>query len=445
MDSEGVTVQHSAIRFDQRLQRPALSGAATRPLALLALLAALPFQAAAQQAAAQQNAAQADAAQEAAGGLRLTFGIALRAETDSNADLDPVSPGQTSRAIADLGFGLTSETRSSRLELNAGVSVQTETGGAVANNGVVNPFVTLSYGRESANAAFSFDAALRESDLTTQDDVTDFDATTGTRRLARLDAGLQWGINRPLGFGVTAGLTDTTYQDAPGEADNRSTRLGATARLDLSEVTTLTLGLRGQRFDEEGAPDVRDTLGFDAGVDIARPRGTLGLDLSVEDTEDGQRETLRFRNSLDLPRGTLAYSFGAAIGVDDETRLIGSLDYRLDLPRGSLTAALARSLQAGSDDLETAVTRASLGYQQELTPLSRFSLSLNWAESTDTGTGTDLGTTNASIGATYRHELTEDWALDLGYTHRLRDEDGVGEASSDRVFLGLRREFLALK
>ena len=403
-----------------------------RSLAMLALLGsgtALPFQA---------------AAQEDAGGQRLTFGIALRAETDSNADLDLVSPGQTSRAVADLSFGLTSETRSSRLALAAGLSLQAESGGAItANNGVVNPFVTLSYGREAANAAFSFDASLRETDLTTQSDVTDFDTTTGTRRQARLDTGLQWGTNRPLGFGVTAGLTDTAYQDAPGEADNRSTRLGLNARLDVSKVATLTLGLRGQRFDEEGAPDIRDTLGFDAGLDIARPRGTLGLDLSLEDTEDGQRETLRFRNNLELPGGTLAYSLGAAIGVDDEVRLIGSLDYSLALPRGSLTAALNRSLRAGSDDLETAVTSASLGYQQELSPLSRLSLSLNWAESTETDTR--ITTTNASIGATYSHDLTKDWAMDLGYLYRLRDEDGEGEASSDQVFLGLRREFSVLR
>lgn len=430
MGSEGTTVQHGVIRFDQRLLRPGRSGAAWRALAVPVLIgaAALPFQ---------------SAAQEDAGGLRLTFGMALRAETDSNADLDPISPGRTNRAVADLSFGLTSETRNSRLALSAGLSVQAENGPATANNGLVNPYLTLSYGREAANAALSFDASLRETDLTTKNDVTDFDATTGTRRQALLDAGLQWGTDRPLGFGVTAGLADTSYQDAPGESDSRSTRLGLSARLDLSKATTLTLGLRGQRFDEEGAPEIRDTLGFDAGLDIARPRGSFGVDLSVEDTEDGQRETLRLRNNLELPRGTLAYSLGAADGVDDEVLLIGSLDYSLALPHGSLTAAMDRSLRAGSDDLENTVTSASLGYQRELTPLSRLSLSLNWAEST--ATDTDLTTINTSLGATYSHDLAGDWALDLGYLHRLRDEDGVGDASSDQVFLGLRREFSVLR
>ncbi len=382
-------------------------------------------------------------AQDAAGGVSLTFGLNLRAETDSNADLDPVSAGGTSRATAGLSFALASETRSARLALDAGMTLQAESAPVGTDNGVTNPYVVLSFDRDAANAAFTLDASLRQTDLTTDREITDFDAETGTRRTARIDTGLRWGEARPLGFGLTAGITDTRYQDAPGEADSTAARVGLTARLDLSEVSRLALGLRASRFDEDGAPRARDTLGFDAGLSIDRARGSLGLNYAIDDTEDGQRQSLTFRHNLDLVRGTLAYSLGASRGVTGEIRPVVSLDYSLALPRSSLTLGLDRSVTADSEDAETVVTSVSLDYRQDLGPRSRISLSLNWA--TSETTATNLTTTNTNLGATYSHDLTEDWALDAGYRHRLRDEDGAGEGRSDSVFLGLRRDFSVLR
>ena len=82
---------------------------------------------------------------------------------------------------------------------------------------------------------------------------------------------------------------------------------------------------------------------------------------------------------------------------------------------------------------------ASLGWRQAVTPSATLALSLNWAEQLDTAT--DLVTTNTNLSAVWSQSLTADWALDLGYTHRLRDRDLVGKASSDNVFLELRRDF----
>ena len=49
--------------------------------------------------------------------------------------------------------------------------------------------------------------------------------------------------------------------------------------------------------------------------------------------------------------------------------------------------------------------------------------------------------TNAALSAIYTHTLPYDWALDAGVTHRIRNEDNTGEATSDTVFLELRRAF----
>lgn len=383
------------------------------------------------------------AAQEAAGGMRLTFGLGLRAETDSNANLDPVSRGRTSRAISDLSFGLASTTRTARFALDAGVSLQGENAPRGRNNGLQNPFAALSYGRDWADANFELSASLRETDLSTDSDVTNFDPLTGIRRVGKIDTALRWGENRPVGFGLSAGYTDTRYRNAPGTPDHTIARVGLTARLDLSQASRLDLGLRGSRYDAVGAPRVRDTLGFDAGLTITRPRGSLGVHLAIDDTEDGQRQSLTLRNDLELPRGRLAYGLGATQGVDDRIRLTGSLDYSLALPRGALAIGLSRSVKADEQDAETVVSSASLSYRHALTPLSSLRFTANWA--TSRATLTNLDTTNTSLGATYSHELTRDWTLDIGYRHRLRDAAGIGKARSNSVFLGLRREFAVLR
>jgi hypothetical protein len=54
---------------------------------------------------------------------------------------------------------------------------------------------------------------------------------------------------------------------------------------------------------------------------------------------------------------------------------------------------------------------------------------------------TDDNTQNASLSAIYSHSLPYDWMLDAGLTHRVRNEDDTGDATSDTVFLEIRRAF----
>jgi hypothetical protein len=61
------------------------------------------------------------------------------------------------------------------------------------------------------------------------------------------------------------------------------------------------------------------------------------------------------------------------------------------------------------------------------------------SESEDTAT--NLATRNASLGVSYSRSLTRDWGMNLGYRHRIRDEDGAPSANSDSFFLTIRRDF----
>lgn len=380
------------------------------------------------------------AAQDQAGGVELTFGISFRAETNSNPSLGPISAGASNKASVGLSFGLLSETNISRLAFNASASGLTASGPGNPVTGFINPQLSISYAREVANADFSFDAGLTSADLTSDLDVTDFDAGTGTRRTASVTTALNWGKTAPLGFGISAGITDIAYRDAAvDQINNRTLRAGASIRADLSEVMQLDLGLRVSRFEKDGFP-ARDTTGLDAGLTLIGPRGSITLRAALDNTADGTRQSLSFGQSFDLPDSALSYNIGATRGVNDKISLTGSLSYQRDLANGAVTFDLGRTVSAGNEtDTEKRQSTVSVGYQTELSPLSNLSLSLDWANSIDTAT--DLGTTNTSVQATYSQSLAQDWALDLGYTHRLRDKDGVGRGASDSLFLQLRRDF----
>jgi hypothetical protein len=368
----------------------------------------------------------------------LTVDLSARLFHDSNPDLLPQgSPSETTGAL-DLSFGLIQETEVSTLALQGSLGLlDTE------NSPASDPSLALTYDRLGANADFHVDAALQQSDVTSTTDITNFETGQGQRRVADLNAALNLNTSRPLGFGLTAGVSDISYHDNPSPdlIDSRTLDLGTTLRADLSTVLHATLGLSISRFTQDGQPD-RDTTGYSAGLVLDRPTGPLSLQLLVEDTPDGQRERLGFDQQSDAPvfGGQLGYGLGVTRGVSGKTYLDGALHYGRDLPRGALRVDLTRDVTSGAEtDSETVQSRASLGVSQEVTANSSLALAVDWAEQRDTLTGqTDANTT---LSATWSQELTADWALDLGYSHLVRDQDEIGRGQSDQVSLALRRSF----
>jgi hypothetical protein len=373
-------------------------------------------------------------------GTELTFNLGVKVVNDSNPDLTPAGSASSTTGGLDLSFGLISETAQSNLSLQVATGLFTADGSGTVDSGFNDPAVTLSYVHTGANADLNLKASFAQNDVA--DDVIDnFQTGAGTRAVAGLSAGLTFGTGGPLGFGLTAGTTDISYHDnaAPGLLDSRTDRLGATLRRDLSPVLHANFGLSQSRFAQDGGV-TRDTSGLSAGLTLDRPTGALTLGVTYDDTPDGTRSGLNFQHQITMAAGSLTYGLGATQGVTGTTYLGGNLTYTHDLPTGALSVALSQSVQPGLEtDAETVQSRASLGYTQAVTPRSNLAVNLNWAE--QQVTATDTTTANTSLSATWSQELTQDWALDLGYTHRLRDEDGVGQGESDTVSLELRRAF----
>jgi hypothetical protein len=395
---------------------------------------------------------------DTSGGVQLTFGVSQRFETADNRALDVVSAGRTNQSATQLSFGATSETRVSSLAFNLSTTLRyADTPDDGSEFDVEGPQASLKYARNSANAAFALNASLREQDvefLRPLEDFLDADGNidlpedlddltgTGTRRSYGLNATLDWGTAGPLGFGVSAGLSALEYSDttSPGLIDNRRSNLGATVRLRLSGVTSATAELRFSRFDEQDTPTPsRDTITTEVGLTHTLPAGSLTASVTSTDTEEGNRLGFRIGRNFDLPDGTLSASIGATRDEDDETNLTGTLSLSRELPRGQINAQLRRSVASGNDDTTRVLTLISAGYTQTLTPLSSLELNMSYGQSETPGT--NVSTADTSLSATYTRSLTEDWGLDLGVSHRVRDSDTSGKADSTSVFLSLNRTF----
>ena len=372
-------------------------------------------------------------------GVELHYGLGLRVETESNAALAPVSTGNSQSAALALSFGLTSETALSRLDISASGNLQAANGPDHLHNGLVDPTVRLSYDRAVATADFNVSANAIKADLA-DTDVTNFDTGSGTRQTNSVSTALNWGNRAPLGFGLSASLEDVQYDSANPELyDRRTARLGASLRADLSQVLQLTLAANASRFDPATGAS-RDTTGLQLGLTLTQPRDAFGVTLGLDDTPDGQRQRLGFTHQLELPQSALSYTIGVTRSSNDNIYMTGALSYQHALPQGNLSLDLNRAVTSSdTTDAETLQTSAALNWQQDITPTGSLTVGLSWAEAVETAS--DLATTNTRLSATWRQALGQDWALDLGYTHRLRDKDGIGRGQSNLMFLELRRDF----
>lgn len=402
----------------------------------------------------------ADAQGRDGGGLRMTWGIEQRFETDSNSDLDPGGSEDTRQAATRLSFGLTSTTRESSLSFGTSGLLRIASGPDFAGTeaDLTDPTATIGYTRRSANADLDFSGRYRESDvaflrpledfvdadgnLDLPDDLEDLNGN-GTRRNLRASLGLSWGRNAPVGFGITGGYSLIDYSNTTSTAlvDSRRANAGASLRVEIAPATTATAGLRFATFDDDDPTSSRrNTYGVNLGLSRAVERGSWSVGFNLDDTEDGTQTGVSLGREIRLPRGSLSTRVGVAAGAEGGVDLTGSLGYSQALSRlSSVSANLTRSITQGSDDTERLLTAVSLGYSHTLSRLSSISVNVLASESEDTAS--NLATRNASFGVSYSRSLTQDWGMSLGYRHRIRDEDRAPSANSDSFFLTIRRNF----
>ena len=234
---------------------------------------------------------------EDAGGLTLDLAAGL--VHDNNPALTPQgSPAQTSGTL-DLSFGLTRETEVSNLALQGSLGLLN-----TQNPALSDPSLSLTYDRLGANADFHVTGSLQQSPVDSTSDITNFATGSGLRRVTDLQAALNLNTSQPLGFGLTAGLSDISYHNNPSPdlIDSRTLDLGTSLRATLSPVLQGDLGVTFNRFTQSGLPD-RDTWGYSAGLTLDRPAGALALRLTLEDTPDGTRDRLGFDRQATLASG----------------------------------------------------------------------------------------------------------------------------------------------
>lgn len=425
----------------------------------------------------------------------MRFGVEGRLSHASNLGLEVPDEGGTTRATTYLTFGLDTSTRTQSLVLDMGVGLQAaQRPGPDDGTDIVDPYVQLAYRREAANSELSLRAHYRRTEVDTlrnlgefinedgeldlPDDLGDL-IGTGWRNRYGAKARLDLGTSAPLGLSLRAGLDRTSYSGTsdPDLFDSRTQSLEAVLRARLAPVTEGTLSAGRTLYQAEDPEETRretttaalglthelsptmtltgavgyaaiDTREFgvttreegptaQVGLEIERPNGTLGTDLALSRDQNGQRLTFTVDRAMDLPTGALAAMIGVTRAEDHDPELIGALDWRHDLPRGAFSVRAERKSRSDDNDQIT-TTALILGYDHELSAVSGITLGASYARIEDTG---DNDVDRAHLSAAYVHALTPDWNMNVGLSWTMRDEETVGRATSEEVFVSLSRAF----
>ncbi len=427
-------------------------------------------------------------------GLEITATIKETLRSSDNLERIANPSGRSTIAQTDLTFGLTSETQTQQLAAQFGGTIEA---GYFADRDDNDPdfsqsFFNLNYAREVQSALLSFDAVYRKSDVRDTDFASDFDdrdliVDQGELASYGLSFGLETGRDAPFGLTFDVALRERNYSNTTDEDlfDSETQSYDFAARFDLSQTATLRALAEYSEYD---AQDSEDTLrestsfGFGLGYEISpslrfngqithdrtettetlsgtrrqtvdqgpsyefgltldRPNGTIGTRYNSIVRSTGRRSTFWLDRTLDLPRGGLEVSLGVTESDDTSSRAIGNLAYSHELPSGAFTANLSQSATTRNEDNDEAVrTSLTLGYDHQITAISRIGASANFADlNVISGTGND--TERSTFAITYSREVTRDWDLTTGFEHSYSKEDTQSNRTSNTVFLGLERSF----
>ena len=436
-----------------------------------------------------------------AGGPVLIFGISATASATDNYDLDPDREEDTALFDTRFSVGYRHTRPNDVLRLDASGLLHADTPPGV-NSSFDDRFLSLGYDRQGADAALSFGTSYRlvsvdsrnpfDADRDPEEDPideTDLIRDRGDEETIEARFTLETGLTAPLGFTLTGRYRDRSFTDTTDDGlfDSERLSLSATTRLILDPVTEarLVLSLEEYSADDTQQTDRQtsraslglsralsrtDTIDLSLGVSRIETdetpggigprrseaetggigslaftrelrRGTIGTSLAVDESENGQTATWLVSRDLPLPRGALELSVGATRDVADEIQPAGSLRLTHEMPRSTLTAALSQDVRTSDRSNELRTTRASLDYAHAINALSQIGLSASFAELSRSGGPALNDTSRTDLRATYSHQITRDWLLSSGYEYRIRDEDTVGTATSNRIFLTLEREF----
>jgi hypothetical protein len=379
------------------------------------------------------------------GGLKLTFGFSARVESETNPGLTVPAEPSRSQISTRLSFGLQDSTRLGTLSLSAAGTLAAYSDDT--ENGLQDSDLRFALSKSSAASTVSVSAFYREIELDAlrrliidPDSGQIFEDVTGdgTQRQTGGDVRYSFGEDAPWGGSVSAGLVDTSYFGDTTEVDNVRTDAALDFRFNLDPATEVTAGLGWSRYEDDLEP-ASDTLSPELGLRRDLPSGSAFASIFADNTDDGTRTGFLVGRSLDRPDRGLSFSIGLTRSIVGEVDVTGSVDWQRELANGSISVNVLREVISGSEDEETIVAGGSIGLSHNLSELAALNFGLNASSSKETATG--ILTRNASLSASYSRSIVDDWVLDAGVTHRIREEGDQGRANSDIAFLELRRSF----
>lgn len=429
------------------------------------------------------------AAQEGSG-LRGTLSFSQGLEASDNPSLVSDPDGTTITSRTNLGFKLTSETRTEQFQFGVDARFDNVLSGDDSDDdGITSRGANLSYGRQGANSELSFFASYREADLDDEtfgffvDGEFDPDALVidgGSRRLTSFGGRLEFGREGPFGITVSARASQTDYVDAidPDLIDTDRTSVDARARFRINpslttfvtagtseevEADTLEITRTNQYVGAGVAGEIRTGLTYSTQITLDKSETTVGDSVDSEDDgvgielkitqeqadgslsfgassridDAGRLTTASVGRSFDLPLGSLSLSLGLADRDSEDTQVTAGLSYLRETPNGALTASLVQ--RPGTDDGDATLnTDLSVSFSQELSPVSGWDASLSYSALSPFSSGSGDNRTSASIA--YNRELTQDWGLRTGLRHSRISEDGGDSRSSNTLFLNIERD-----
>lgn len=426
----------------------------------------------------------------------MTFGLNERLEYESNPDLDVGGSNSTLESSTRLSFGIISETRTQRLRFNASTALRLlETQNEPFDSSIDNPRLNLRYNREGPRSDLALSANYRQDDvqfirpfedfinedgfLALPEDFGDLQGS-GTRRSYGGTFDMTFRKDTPLSFNIFASLNQIDYTDVtdPNLNDIRRENYRVTAFFRISDATTARLTPSYRLYNEDG-PDGTDrktyelraglshdfsealtldgTLGYSEvdttedgrswttskpvgslGLLRQMPNGTLSFDFDTRAESDGVWSSLTVGRTYDLPSGGITARIGVTDPVGISAEPIADINWTQDLPSGQLNASLNRNVSSQNNDQTRVTSALSVGYNHSLTEISGIGLDFLVAHITETDENT---VDRADISAFYRRALTPDWNLNVGATYTRRDEQNVGLADSQSVFLTIGRDW----
>ncbi|MCG7522410.1 hypothetical protein [Ruegeria sp. Ofav3-42] len=429
-------------------------------------------------------------------GLTQSFGISSSVRVNDNFGLDEPSLGTTTLWDNTVTYDLLKETPLDRLSLGlSGIFRFSDVPQQSSEFEFDSPSAEFSYGRFGANSLLDLNLGYREIDLNFEDPLRrideDFDGTDdelilddGTRKTA--SAGLQFetGVSDPFGVGLSSNylhvdyddttdpslferetlsneifgrfrfssvlegrlsLARTDYQAEDVEGTDRTSKFtNFSLTYDIDPVTLLeaTIGYTDIDETQEIGEDTRER-GVVGNLGLVRemPNGSAGFELGSDLSINGRRDTILFERALELPLGGLEAGLGLTRGPLGETNPIGNVLYTHERPRTRLTVGFDRSYRTNDRSEETRRTRAFLGYEVTINPISFMTFNLDYASVSSIGDGTAEDNKVGTFRTAYVRDLTADWDFSVGYEYINYESETDPRTHSNEVFFTLSRSF----